>query len=478
MRLVLQGITVRAMTTKTEIPASRIEFDAELIQRYAGSGPRYTSYPTAMEFTPAVNEKIYADWVRESNRIGRPLSLYVHVPFCAHVCYYCACNKVVTANRDKADPFLENLYREIRLQASMVDPSRRVEQLHWGGGTPTFLSDKQLCDLMRVIGENFYLHEDDQGEYSIEIDPRELREDTLSILREVGFNRVSLGVQDFNPDVQAAVHRVQSNEQTLGALNQARKLGFRSINIDLMYGLPLQSVASFSETLDAVIDARPDRLSVFNYAHLPERFKPQRRINSVDLPSPVDKLKILSLTIDKLTSAGYEYVGMDHFALADDELVSAQRTGTLHRNFQGYSTHAESDLIAMGPSAISAMPGGYSQNHTNLDDYYRDLRESRLPVARGVAVNQDDRLRADVIQQLICNNRLDTRRLEQDFGIDFEQYFATELAALSGMQADGLVDTDSDSLTISPRGRLLVRNICKVFDGYRRDEEQKFSKMI
>lgn len=466
------------MTGEANILDNRIEFDAELIQRYAGSGPRYTSYPTAMEFTSAVNEQIYADWVRESNRIGRPLSLYVHVPFCAHVCYYCACNKVVTANRDKADPFLENLFREIRLQASLVDPLRRVEQLHWGGGTPTFLSDKQLCDLMRVIGENFYLHEDDLGEYSVEIDPRELREDTLLVLREIGFNRVSLGVQDFDPDVQAAVHRVQTDEQTLGALSQARELGFRSINIDLMYGLPLQTVASFSRTLDVVIEARPDRLSVFNYAHLPERFKPQRRINSADLPSPVDKLNILSLTIDKLTSAGYEYIGMDHFALADDELVVARHSGGLHRNFQGYSTHAESDLIAMGPSAISAMPGGYSQNHTKLEDYYRDLQGSHLPVVRGVAVNQDDRLRAEIIQQLICNNQLDIQPLEQRYGVRFDTYFSHELAALSAMQADGLVDVETGRLAITARGRLLVRNICKVFDGYRRDQEQKFSRMI
>lgn len=478
MRLDVADIIFCGMSEEMNALDNRIEFDAGLIQRYAGSGPRYTSYPTAMEFTSAVNEQIYADWVRESNRIGRPLSLYVHVPFCAHVCYYCACNKVVTADRNKAEPFLENLFREIRLQASLVDPLRRVEQLHWGGGTPTFLSDKQLCDLMRVIGENFYLHEDDLGEYSVEIDPRELREDTLLVLREIGFNRVSLGVQDFNPDVQAAVHRVQTDEQTLGALNQARKLGFRSINIDLMYGLPLQTVESFSRTLDAVIEARPDRLSVFNYAHLPERFKPQRRINSADLPSPVDKLNILSLTIDKLTSAGYEYIGMDHFALADDELVAARYSGGLHRNFQGYSTHAESDLIAMGPSAISAMPGGYSQNHTKLEDYYRDLQGSHLPIARGIAVNEDDRLRAEVIQQLICNNQLDIQQLEQRYAVHFATYFAAELAALSGMQADGLVDIEKNRLAITARGRLLVRNICKVFDAYRQDQEQKFSKMI
>ncbi|VAW82386.1 Coproporphyrinogen III oxidase, oxygen-independent [hydrothermal vent metagenome] len=457
---------------------NHIEFDAELIQRYAGSGPRYTSYPTAMEFTPAVNEQAHVDWVRESNRMGRPLSLYVHVPFCAHVCYYCACNKVVTANRDKAEPFLENLFHEIRLQAILVDSSRRVEQLHWGGGTPTFLSDEQLGELMRVIGENFNLHEDDLGEYSIEIDPRELRENTLRVLREIGFNRISLGVQDFDPDVQAAVHRVQTDEQTLGALDQARELGFRSINIDLMYGLPLQTVAGFSATLDAVIAARPDRLSVFNYAHLPERFKPQRRINSADLPSAAEKLNILSLTIDKLTSAGYAYIGMDHFALADDELVAAQRSGSLQRNFQGYSTHAESDLIAMGPSAISAMPGGYSQNHTGLEDYYRDLQAGQLPIARGVAINQDDRLRAEIIQQLICNNQLDIPSLERRHSIQFGRYFSTELTELAAMQADGLVDIKENRLTISARGRLLVRNICKVFDAYRQDKEQKFSKMI
>jgi oxygen-independent coproporphyrinogen-3 oxidase len=456
----------------------RVEFDADLIQRYAGSGPRYTSYPTAMEFSPAVGESTYIDWVRDSNRIGRPLSLYVHIPFCAHVCYYCACNKVVTANRSRAEPYLESLFREIRLQASLIDPDRRVEQLHWGGGTPTFLSDAQICSLMRVLGENFYLLEDDSGEYSIEIDPRELREDTLAVLREIGFNRVSLGVQDFNPAVQLAVHRVQSNEQTLGALRQARELGFRSTNIDLMYGLPLQSVASFTETLDAVIEVRPDRLSVFNYAHLPERFKPQRRINREDLPAPAVKLEILALTIDRLTAAGYQYIGMDHFALADDELALAQRDGTLHRNFQGYSTHADADLLGMGVSAISATPGGFSQNHTMLDDYTRDLEVPRLPVARGVALNDDDRLRGDVIQQLICNNRLDTVRLEAHHGIRFADYFADELQRLAGMQADGLVSVEPTQLVVTGRGRLLIRNICKVFDHYRSGTEQQFSKMI
>ncbi len=455
-----------------------VEFDADLIRRYAGSGPRYTSYPTAMEFSPTVGEQDYIRWVQQSNTAGRPLSLYVHIPFCAHVCYYCACNKIVTADRSKAESYLEKLYREIRLHAALVDPARRVDQLHWGGGTPTFLSDAQMCDLMRVLGENFHLHEDDTGEYSIEIDPRELREETLPILRDIGFNRVSLGVQDFDPEVQEAVHRVQSAKQTLDAMHQARELGFRSINIDLMYGLPLQTRERFAETLKRVIEARPDRLSVFNYAHLPERFKPQRRIKAEDLPSADEKLAILSLTIDKLTADGYQYIGMDHFALADDELSKAQREGTLHRNFQGYSTHADSDLVGMGVSAISAMPGGFTQNHVKLEDYYRDLEVPRLPVARGVALNQDDYLRGEVIQQLICNNTLDTRRIDTQFNIDFASYFASELEQLRPMARDDLVRLGDHRIDVTARGRLLIRNVCKVFDHYRVQQEEKFSKMI
>ncbi len=455
-----------------------VDFDAGLIRRYAGSGPRYTSYPTAMEFSPEVGADEHERWVRASNDSGRPLSLYVHIPFCAHVCYYCACNKVVTADRSRARDYLDYLYKEIRLQASLVDPDRRVEQLHFGGGTPTFLSEEELCELMGVLRENFHLAEDDSGEYSIEIDPRELRKDTLGILRELGFNRLSLGVQDINPDVQKAVHRVQPLEDTLAVLEEARRLDFRSTNMDLMYGLPLQTVDSFSATLDAVIEARPERLSVFNYAHLPERFKPQRRINVEDLPSADEKLAILALTIERLTAAGYQYIGMDHFALRDDELAEAQRTGSLHRNFQGYSTHADSDLVAMGVSAISSMPGGYTQNHTDLQAYYSDLDSARLPIARGVAINDDDRLRAEVIQQLICHNHLNMRRVESEFGIRFESYFEQELRQLGVMQDDGLLEVDDRQIVVNQRGRLLIRNICKVFDRYRAQEEGRFSKLI
>ncbi len=455
-----------------------VEFDPDLIRRYEGSGPRYTSYPTAMEFSPAVGEQDYIDWVRASNASSKPLSLYVHIPFCAHVCYYCACNKIVTGDRGKARPYLDSLYREIRLQAALVEPGRQVEQLHWGGGTPTFLSDREICELMDVLAENFWLREDDHGEYSIEIDPREVREDTLPILRNIGFNRVSIGVQDFNPVVQKAVHRIQTAEQTLSVLHQSRELGFRSINIDLMYGLPLQTVDSFSETLDAVIETGVDRLSVFNYAHLPDRFKPQRRINPEDLPGADEKLGILALTIEKLTAAGYQYIGMDHFARADDELSIAQRNGTLHRTFQGYSTHANTDLLAMGVSSIGFMPGGYAQNTTDLDEYIRELAKPHIPVKRGIALTADDCLRREVIQQLICNTRLDIKQVENRFELDFQHYFGDELERLGDMQQDGLVRIDDRYIDVTARGRLLIRNICKVFDRYRVEQEEKFSKMI
>jgi oxygen-independent coproporphyrinogen-3 oxidase len=455
-----------------------VEFDPELIRRYEGSGPRYTSYPTAMEFSPAVTEQDYMGWVRSSNAASKPLSLYVHIPFCAHVCFYCACNKIVTGDRSKARAYLDSLYREMRLQAALVEPGRRVEQLHWGGGTPTFLSDREICELMNVIAENFWLREDDNGEYSIEVDPREVREDTLPILRDIGFNRISIGVQDFNPAVQKAVHRIQTAEQTLAVLNQANELNFRSLNIDLMYGLPLQTVDSFTETLDAVIETGVDRLSVFNYAHLPQRFKPQRRINEQELPGADEKLAILALTIEKLTAAGYQYIGMDHFALQDDELSVAQRNGTLHRTFQGYSTHANTDLLAMGVSSIGFMPGGYAQNTTGLDEYIEDLRNAHIPVKRGIALSDDDRLRREVIQALICNAHMDMKRIEARYEIDFRQYFASELERFGGMQEDGLVSIDDRSIDVTARGRLLIRNICKVFDRYRGHQEEKFSKMI
>lgn len=458
--------------------SSNVEFDLDLIRRYDKSGPRYTSYPTAMEFTPRIGADDHVRHLRASNESMRPLSLYVHVPFCASVCYYCACNKVVTGNRCKAGPYLEYLEREVRLQSSLVDPGRVVTQLHWGGGTPTFLSDEQLRELMRSIRENFTLLDDDSGEYSIEIDPRELRPYSMVILRGIGFNRVSLGVQDFDPAVQKAIHRVQPEEVTLKALTDARDLGFKSVNVDLMYGLPLQTVESFARTLDKIVELRPDRLSVFNYAHLPARFKPQRRINEEDLPTPDRKLEILRMTIERLSGEGYQYIGMDHFALVDDELAVAQRSGGLHRTFQGYSTHANTDLIAMGVSAISSVDGCYTQNHVSLEDYYRELDEARLPVYRGYELNADDVLRAEVIQQLVCHGELDIADVERRFGVEFDAYFANERAMLAPMADDGLLEFSPPGIQVSPRGRLLIRHLCKVFDRYRNAGEAGFSKMI
>ncbi len=456
----------------------RVEFDADLIRRYEGRGPRYTSYPTAVEFTPAVDAEVCRQWLARSNGAARPLSLYLHIPFCAHVCYYCGCNKVVTANRARAKEYLQRLEREIRLRAALLDPGRRVEQLHWGGGTPTFLDDAQIRGLMQTLAEHFQLADDDSGEFSIEIDPRELRANTLAVLRDCGFNRISIGVQDFDSRVQQAVHRQQSEAQTLGALAQARNLGFRSVNIDLMYGLPLQTADSFAVTLDKIVQARPERISVFAYAHLPERFPPQRRIRDQDLPDAAARLELLALSIERLTAAGYQYIGMDHFALADDELARAQRLGTLQRNFQGYATHAGTDLIGMGVSAISASADGFSQNQVALDAYYHELDADRLPVARGVELSADDRLRAAVIQQLICHNCLPIEQFEAVHQVAFERYFAAELALLAPLQADGLLQLETHALTVTPRGRLLIRTICAVFDRYRRARARPCAAMI
>ncbi len=456
------------------------EFDAALIRRYDKAGPRYTSYPTAVQFHDRFGAADFQAQARASNEGGRPLSLYVHIPFCAHVCYYCACNKVVTRKRERARPYLERLAREIELAGQLFDASRPVVQLHWGGGTPTYLDDDQIAWLMAETGRHFHLLGDDEDhEYSIEIDPREIRPTTMACLRGLGFNRISLGVQDFSPRVQEAVHRIQPEELTRDTVEAARREGFSSISFDLIYGLPFQSVASFSRTLDVAIDMGPDRLSVFNYAHLPELFKPQRRIDAATLPSPAEKLDILALTIEKLTAAGYVFIGMDHFARPDDELAVAQRDGTLTRNFQGYSTHAGCDLVGLGVSAISMVGDGYSQNAKTLDDYYAALDDGRLPVVRGVLTDEDDRLRREVITRLICHFRLDMDDVARRFGIDFGDYFSAELAELDAMAADGLLIRDEREITVTPKGRLLIRNICMVFDKYLREaREQRFSKVI
>ena len=362
-------------------------FDEALIRRYDKSGPRYTSYPTAVQFNAAFSVAQYRQAALASNQVvgRRPLSLYFHLPFCNTICYYCACNKVVTKDRTKAAPYLQRLAREIELQAALFDAGRPVEQLHWGGGTPTFISHAQIQSLMEKTAQHFNLLADDAGEYSIEVDPRETRHDTIALLRAVGFNRLSLGVQDFDPQVQKAVNRVQSEAQTLAVMESARATGFKSISVDLIYGLPLQTQASFARTLEKVVAANPDRISVFNYAHMPTLFKPQRRIAEQDLPSAEEKLAILRHTIDYLGQAGYRFIGMDHFAKPADELAVAQLNGTLHRNFQGYSTHADCDLVALGITSIGRVHNSYSQNVKDLESYYEYIDAGQLAVYRGIA---------------------------------------------------------------------------------------------
>jgi len=456
----------------------QLVFDAERIRRYDTSGPRYTSYPTAVQFREEFGVSDYQAAAAASNHAGAPLSLYFHLPFCDTVCYYCACNKIVTNNRARTIPYLEHLYREITLQGALFDRSRTVDQLHWGGGTPTFLSADQMRGLMDQTRTHFRLRDDDQGEYSIEVDPREADAGTIRLLRELGFNRLSLGVQDFDPTVQHAVNRIQSEAETFDVLEAARTNGFRSVSFDLIYGLPHQSEASFATTLEKVIAAGPDRLSVFNYAHLPDLFKTQRQIRSEDLPSATEKLAILKHTIEQLTAAGYVYIGMDHFARPDDELAVAQRNGTLYRNFQGYSTHADCDLVAMGITAIGKVGDTYSQNLKTLDPYYHVLDQDRLPVFRGLVLTHDDRLRREVITRLICHFRLEFSSVESSYHIQFRDYFAEALALLQPMATDGLLTIDGHGITVTPVGKLLIRNICMAFDRYLPGATHRFSKVI
>jgi oxygen-independent coproporphyrinogen-3 oxidase len=460
----------------------RIVFDVGLIRRYDQSGPRYTSYPTAAQFHDGITETDYVRWARHSNEdpIPRPLSIYIHIPFCDTVCFYCACNKVVTKNHSRATEYLDHLYREIAMQGKLFDRDRVVEQLHWGGGTPTFLETAQMRALMEKIGQHFTLAANDSGEFSIEIDPRSADYAKLKALRQAGFNRVSFGVQDLDLRVQKAVNRVQSEEQTREVAMAARQLGYSSINVDLMYGLPFQSVQSFEETLRHVVGIDPDRLAVYNYAHLPQRFKPQRRIDEADLPSADEKLDILQRTIEFLSDSGYVYIGMDHFAKPDDELAVAQRNGTLQRNFQGYSTHADCDLVSMGVSAISKVCDNFSQNVRDLETYYHLIDAGRLPIDRGFEVTQDDLLRRDIIMHIMCNFFLDIPAVENKWRLGFSEKFSAEIADLRQMQTDGLLKLDEKSLEVLPAGRLLVRNICMVFDHYLKGggQNNRFSKVI
>ncbi len=458
--------------------AHKLDFDPALIKKYDKSGPRYTSYPTAPQFTTEYNADTLKVCIERSNReiIPAPLSLYIHIPYCDTICYYCACNKIITKNHSVSEEYLNLLDAEMQMIAPLFDSDRELEQLHLGGGTPTFLNDDELIDLIRRIEDNFTFAEN--CEMSIEIDPRKVSNETLELLTNIGFNRISLGVQDFDEKVQQAVNRVQSYELVRERLETARRLNIKSINMDLIYGLPFQTVETFEQTLDKVVVLRPDRLSIFNYAHLPERFKPQRRINEEDLPTPAEKLKIFELTMNKLQEAGYVYIGMDHFALEDDSMVKAQQEGSLQRNFQGYSTHAHTDLVAIGVSSIGSISDSYSQNSSNIDDYREMVTAGKLPIVRGLVMTNDDRLRKQVINQLICHFELDIKKFEAEWEIDFKQYFKSEMKKLDSMVEDGLVAVDDEMITVETRGRLLIRNICMVFDSYMKDNVIKFSKVI
>ncbi len=442
---------------------TQVAFDRDRVRRYDRPGPRYTSYPTAVQFGPLSADEYRAAAARSGDG---PLSLYLHIPFCRSPCFYCGCSKIITREHARATLYAEKLLAEAALAGALFDRARTVEQLHFGGGTPTYLSVEEIGALLDGLGRHFTMAHDERREFSIEVDPRTVSAAGIDGLAQLGFNRLSLGVQDFDPDVQRAVNREQSRAGTLALIDAARAAEFRSVSVDLIYGLPRQTPASFTRTLEVIVEAAPDRLAVYSYAHLPQLFKPQRRIDASLLPSGADKLALLELTIATLTRAGYVYVGMDHFARPDDELARALGDGSLQRNFQGYSTRAECTLVGLGMTSIGAVGDCYAQNARTLADYYAAIDSGRLPVARGRVLTDEDRLRRDVIQSIMCQSRLDYARIEAWHDIAFERHFARELAALGPLAADGLLVFGTRSFELTPIGRLLTRNVAMCFDAY------------
>lgn len=451
----------------------------DLLSRFDIPGPRYTSFPTADRFVEAfgADDYILALQQRSAAR-ALPLSLYVHVPFCESLCYYCACNKIVTRHHEKAAQYLDYLERELALHVGHCGQGQTVGQLHLGGGTPTFFSDDELRRLMELLQRNFRLEAG--GEYSIEVDPRTVTAERLAVLKELGFSRLSFGVQDFDPQVQQAVHRVQPAQQVFELVEKSRELGFSSINVDLIYGLPRQTPESFERTLAQVNALRPDRIALYAYAHLPERFKPQRRIEAADLPQGQAKLAMLARSIDAFMGAGYVYVGMDHFALPEDALAIAKRQGRLHRNFQGYSTQPDCDLIALGVSAIGKVGATYSQNAKTLEEYYDAIDGGRLPVVRGLALSRDDLLRRAVIMAVMCQGAVLYEPMEQAWLIDFRAYFAAEMRALQELQANGLVELSEEGFQVTALGWFFVRAVAMLFDRYLQADKNRarFSRII
>ncbi len=459
-----------------------VKFDPALISQYDISGPRYTSYPTAVQFHEGFTLEDYKRFAASGNRQPGPadLSLYVHLPFCHSLCYYCGCTKKITRHREHGERYLKTLFREIEMQGSLFDRTREVRQLHFGGGTPTFFDDGQLRDLIDRLQAHFGLTDHKRREYSIELDPRTVDIGRLETLQELGFNRISLGIQDFDPDVQAAVNRMQGIDETLALISGAHRLGFESVSVDLIYGLPLQTPEKFIKTLETVTAARPDRLAVYNYAHMPQLFRAQRLIRQKDIPSSATKLLLMELTIDFLIEAGYRFIGMDHFALPGDELCLAQDSGTLQRNFQGYSTHGDLDLVGLGVSSIGKLGDSHAQNLKTLPEYMQAINEGHFPFWRGLALSEEDRLRRAIIQSIMCRGELVFDEFQQGHDIVFHDHFADELEELSRQADDGLLQLDENRLEVTPSGRLLLRNIAMVFDAYYKPQQSqvRYSRAI
>lgn len=465
---------------KKEVDEKEVLFHPELLQKFDINGPRYTSYPSADRFHSDFSEQDYVGALQRVAKLKEPMSLYFHLPFCPNICYYCGCNKIITKDHGRSAKYIKYLAKEMAMVTKVMGAQGRipVTQLHWGGGTPTFLSHEEMRELMHHTNEHFELLPG--GEYSIEIDPRRVSEQDIALLAELGFNRISLGVQDFNLAVQEAVHRIQTIEETQAVIDWSRKYGFKSRSVDLIYGLPKQTPATFKETVDAVLKMNPDRLSVYNYAHLPHIFKPQRRIAEADLPPAADKLDILSNTITRLGEAGYVFIGMDHFAKPNDELAIAQQEGKLHRNFQGYSTQAECDLLAFGISSIGKVDDCYSQNVRTLDEYYAALDAGHLPVLRGLQLDQDDLLRRELIGELMCQFALNTKVFASDHQIDFQDYFKTELEELKDLEQAGLLEWRNGDIVVPIKGRLLARRVAMTFDRHLRESQARgtYSKVL
>ena len=473
------------MTTANETIASALDnimpgVSSETLKKYDVSGPRYTSYPTADRFVEAFTQEAYMLALEQRREIAatQPLSIYVHIPFCESLCFFCACNKIVTKHHERSAEYLRYLNREIDLHIEHLGAGQTISQLHLGGGSPTFFSDEELAELMSMLKRNFVFAPG--GEYSIEVDPRTVNEQRLKHLADLGFNRLSFGVQDFDPEVQKAVHRIQPVEQVFSLVDAARRYRFESINVDLIYGLPMQTPESFKRTLAQVVELRPNRIALYGYAHLPERFKPQRRISEYELPAAADKITMLGSALKAFIDAGYVYVGMDHFALPDDDLAIAKRQGRLHRNFQGYSTQPDCDLISLGVSAIGRVGATYSQNAKTIEEYYDHLNHGRFPVVRGLALSRDDIVRRAVIMAIMCQGALQYESIELAYMLDFKKYFADEMAALKALEKTDMLVLEDDGLQVTDTGWFFVRAVAMVFDKHLQTDRNRarFSKIL